>query len=119
MQCSNLAAAPSQAAGDVHEATGIRGNDHIRSGLLDESCLVLDHRSADLREAHREGTAKTATFIAAFKSDVLKALDLVQEPFRRVLEAKTTQVTRHVIGNSSFKDGTNILDAEDIHQEVG
>src|SRR5262250_120779 len=52
-----------EVAGDLHQATGVVGDDVLSTGARDGFRLIFCHGGGDLREFDREGSAETtATF---------------------------------------------------------
>src|SRR5262245_5757904 len=82
MHNADFVAAPLESSADVHEAARIGCDNHIRAGFLDERGLVIDHRAADPRIAHREGAAKAAAFIVSFQRKQLQILNARKKSVR-------------------------------------
>ena len=89
---------------DLHEATGIGGNDVLRAGLLDRVDFHFVHRVRNHREFHGKRAAEPATCFRLVHLDQFKAAHLAQKLARFVLESQFAQrmagvMIGHVAGN--------------------
>src|SRR5262245_25868559 len=118
MHGPDLAAAAAQTAGNVHEATGIGGDHHVRAALVDEGSLFLDHGAADAGKAHRKGAAEATTFVEALQREKLKFLYFSQESLRFIGRTQAAQVASHVIGCLARAASADVLHPKHMDQEI-
>jgi hypothetical protein len=102
----------------LHQATGVDGDDGGCAGLLDGIDLGTRHGAGDLWEFDRECSAETAAFLGDVHFSQREALNFRQQFSRTRLDAQLAQgVAAVVIGDDTVESRSHILDAGHFEQE--
>ena len=109
-----------QHAFDLHEATGVIGNDIVRAGLGDGGAFDFAHGGGNHGEFHGEGAAETAAGFAIVEFNQLQAAHVLEELARLFFNAEFAQAVAAVVeGGAAFKARADIGEAKLVDEEIG
>lgn len=105
---------------DLHEAAGIVGNHNVGSGLEEGLAFDVAHGFGDVGEFDREGSSEAAAAFGFAHFNEFEALDVFEEFAGLVLDAEFAQAVAAIVeGGLGIEAGTDVLDSELGHEEVG
>jgi hypothetical protein len=103
---------------ELHQATGVDGDDGGCAGLLDGIDLGARHGAGDLREFDGERAAEAAAFFGDIHFSQREALNFREQLARTRFDAQFAQrVAAIVIGDDAVESRADIFDAGDFEEE--
>ncbi len=104
---------------ELHEATGVDGDDGGCAGFLDGIDLGAGHGAGNLREFDGERAAEAAAFFRDIHFGEREPLDMSEQFSRARFDAQLAEgVAAVVIGDDAVEPGADILDTGHLEQEA-